>query len=452
MFVLLANLWYQKHVVVTCTLMSQNPSPKNKKISPEIWKLSIAVMLVAISTTMTFSVSPMYMKEVLGFSLVSIGVIEGLSEGLSQVSKLLSGVFGDYFRRRKPPLILGFILAAISKPLFILAASPLWITVSKLMERVSNGLTATPRDAFVADVSTPENRGASFGVMMTLKTVGCAAGSFLIGGLILVATNMGTKIDYKTLLWIGFLPCLAAVYMIIYSVKESVPQTPVGTAESSTAEDEQGLKLSDVKLLNGRYWMFLTIASLFMLARFADGLLVLRMQTLGAPIWLCAMVIGIFNIVSSLCCFPIGSLSDKMPRSQILYFSFVTLILSHLCFYFGTPIDFGLFTMNSAYLGIIFWGAQRGTSQILFSAIISEEVPHKVTGTALGIFNLTSGMAAVLAGYCAGYISDEKIQLPFLAGAVVASAAFVTLILWNVYVDHKGSRAYVSQHEDRKAA
>ncbi len=408
-------------------------------------------MLVAISTTMTFSVSPMYMKEVLGFSLISIGVIEGLSEGLSQVSKLLSGVFGDYFRRRKPPLILGFILAAISKPIFILAGSPLWITVSKLTERASNGLTATPRDAFVADVSTPENRGASFGVMMTLKTVGCAAGSFLIGGLIYFAGEMGTKIDYKTLLWIGFIPCLVAVYMIIYSVKESVPEHMRGrpTKESS---DDQKLRLSDMTLLNGRYWMFLTIASLFMLARFADGLLVLRMQTLGAPIWLCAMVIGIFNIVSSLCCFPIGQLSDRMRRSQILYFSFVTLILSHLCFYFGTEISLGIMTLNSAYLGIVFWGAQRGTSQILFSAIISEEVPAKVTGTALGIFNLTSGFAAVLSGYCAGYISDEQIKLPFLMGAVVASVALFTLIIWNIFVDHRDERSYVEDAVEPKAA
>ncbi|USO01682.1 MAG: MFS transporter [Alphaproteobacteria bacterium] len=435
------------------TLLSKK---EKKAVSPEIWKLSIAVMLAAVSTTMTFSVSPMYMKEVLGFSLISIGVIEGLSEGLSQLSKLMSGVFGDYFRKRKPPLILGFILAALSKPLFILAGSPLWITVSKLTERISNGLTATPRDAFVADESTPENRGASFGVMMTLKTIGCAAGSFLIGGMIFVAGKMGYTVDYKLLLWIGFVPCLVAVYMITYTVRESaavgVPSASLGSRKGVRKDDDQKLRFADVRLLSSRYWMFLVIASLFMLARFADGLLVLRMQTLGAPIWICAMVIGIFNIVSSVCCFPIGDLSDRMPRAKILYFSFVTLILSHLCFYAGADMMVGPFVINSAYLGIIFWGAQRGTSQILFSAIISEEVPPKVTGTALGIFNLTSGMAAVAAGYCAGYISDDKIQLPFLVGAIVAGVALVTLIIWNVYIDNKAVPVQVTCTKVRKTA
>lgn len=394
--------------------MKSNFLSKFIGISGGVWSLSIAVMLVAISTSMTFSISPIYMSKVLGLSFVSIGIIEGIAEGLSQVSKLLSGVVGDYFRKKKPPLVIGFILAALSKPVFIFANAASWIMVSKVMERISNGVTATPRDAFISELSTKSNRGFSFGLMMTLKTVGCTVGSFLIAGLLYLTD------DYRTLLWIGFFPCLAAVYLIMAHLHESKLHQP----KEMAVKEEQRLHLKDMGLLSNGYWVFLGIATLFMLARFADGFLILRMQKLGASEQLCAAIIGIFNAVSALCCFPIGHISDRFDRSKILYFSFAMLLLSHLAFGFGNSVWIGL-------AGVVFWGAQRGTSQILFSAIIAEAVPSKIIGTALGLFNLTSGLAAVFSGWLAGEIADQNLRIPFIVGAAISVLALMALYVRN---------------------
>lgn len=398
--------------------MKNHFSSKFSEISGGIWSLSIGVMLVGISTSMAFSISPIYMKKILGLSMGSIGFIEGIAEGFSQVSKLMSGVIGDYFRKKKPPLIVGFILAALSKPIFIFANGASWIIVSKVMERISNGLTATPRDALVSDLSTKSNRGFSFALMMTLKTVGCTVGSFLISALFYFTD------DYRTLLWLGFFPCLAAVYLIMYHLKEHQHTNSTTTQ----VQDDSKLHFRDVKLLQKGYWVFLTIATIFMLARFADGLLSIRMSKLGASEQQCAAIIGFFNAISALCCFPIGHLSDRIDRSKILYFSFFALILSHICFGLGTNVIWG-------WAGVVFWGAQRGTSQILFSAIIAEEVPQKVVGTALGLFNLTSGLAAVLSGSVAGSISGESVQMPFIVAAVVSVIALVALFIRNQFIE-----------------
>lgn len=396
--------------------MKSNFLAKFIGISGGVWSLSLAVMLVAISTSMTFSISPIYMNKVLGLTFVSIGIIEGVAEGLSQVSKLLSGVIGDYFRKKKPPLVIGFILAALSKPVFIFANAASWIMVSKVMERISNGVTATPRDAFISELSTKSNRGFSFGLMMTLKTVGCSVGSFLIAGLLYLTD------DYRTLLWIGFFPCLAAVYLIVAHLREDKHHKQ--DKQEIAAKEEQRLHFKDMKLLNNGYWVFLGIATLFMLARFADGFLILRMQKLGASEQLCAAIIGIFNAVSALCCFPIGHISDRFDRSKILYFSFIMLLFSHLAFGFGTNVGWGL-------VGVLFWGAQRGTSQILFSAIIAEAVPARIIGTALGLFNLTSGLAAVFSGWFAGQIADKNLQFPFIVGAVISGISLLALYVRN---------------------
>ncbi|MCE5293988.1 MAG: hypothetical protein LLF94_05185, partial [Chlamydiales bacterium] len=136
----------------------------------EIWPVTIANMLIAISTTMTFSVSPFYITAVLGISMFSMGAMEGFTEGLSQLSKLFSGITSDYSRKKKPTLLFGAFLTAISKPFFILATGSMGVVTSKILERVSNGVISTPRDAYVADIATSQTRGACYGIMMTGKT------------------------------------------------------------------------------------------------------------------------------------------------------------------------------------------------------------------------------------------------------------------------------------------
>ena len=93
-----------------------------KSLPKGVWAVSISMMLIAISTTMVFSISPFFITQVLGLSFVSLGIMEGISEGLSYFSKLASGFAGDFFKRKKPPLMIGVALATISKPLFILAS------------------------------------------------------------------------------------------------------------------------------------------------------------------------------------------------------------------------------------------------------------------------------------------------------------------------------------------
>ena len=394
-----------------------------KSLPKGVWAVSISMMLIAISTTMVFSISPFFITQVLGLSLISLGIMEGISEGLSFFSKLASGFAGDFFRRKKPPLMIGVALATISKPIFILAGGGTMIMVSKVIERVSNGIMATPRDAYCAEEVSASRRGSSLGLMMSLKTFGCALGSFVIGGLIIFTD------DYRLLLWIGFIPCFLSFVVLAYYMKEK----RVERAEAHPEKKRKELKMSDFKALNSRYWSLVVIATLFMCARFSDGFLILRMQELGAPMWLCTSTIGIFNLISAFACLPIGKLSDRIDRSRMLYFSFIALVMANVCFF----LEGGLLL---AFVGIVFWGAQRGTSQMLFAAIIADEVPEKIVGTALGMYYLLSGVIAVAAGFAAGYAADISLNYAFLFGLVVSSISLVALIIRNETIGHGGRR------------
>lgn len=396
-----------------------------KKMPEGLWSISIANMLIAISTTMTFSISPFYLTTVLGISLLGMGVMEGFTEGLSQVSKLFSGISSDVSRKKKPTLLFGVLLAVISKPFFILASGVGSVMTSKILERVSNGVIATPRDAYIADISSKKNRGSAFGIMMTGKTVGCIIGPFLVSFLMLFTE------DFKTLLWLGFFPSILAMIIIWKVMPEkkepslTLTDSPVLSSTIQKKKDRsKRFNFNDVMHMPYSYWSLLIVSSLFMVARFNDGYLSLRLAELGTPKSICVATIGIFNAISALCCFPIGRLSDRINRSTLLYFSYITLFLSNICFIFADGMWLGL-------VGVIFWGAQRGTSQILFSAIIADEAPKHIMGTAIGIFYIVGGVISLGAGSIAGYISNNSLSGIFYFGAITSFIALVFLAFRN---------------------
>jgi len=403
-------------------------------VSGGVWGVSIASMLIAISTSMVFSISPIYVTKVLGLSVASMGLIEGFSEGLAQFSKLASGYSGDFFKRKKPPLLIGAILATLSKPIFILAGSVSFLSgltmvvTSKCIERVSNGIMATPRDAYISEASDDKTRGNALGLMMSLKTFGCVIGSFFIGALTEVTSN------YQLLLWFGFLPCVLSILVLMRYMKEKPLLTKDTDNKARTKNNH--ISWNDLKKLNGRYWSLILVATLFMSARFSDGFLIIRLDSLGAPMWISASVIGLFNLISALSCLPIGRLSDRIDRSKILYFSFATLVLSNICFLSDD--------LSLAMIGVLMWGAQRGTSQVLFSAIIGDEAPRKIIGTAMGIFYLLTGVMAVFSGMVAGHLGDISIKYIFMFGFSMSFIALTCLVIRNFYYKHKAPFNYAS--------
>lgn len=373
-----------------------------------IWALTLANLLVAVATTMAFSISPFFITSVLGLSMFSMGAMEGFTEALSQISKLSSGISSDYFRRKKPTLIFGVFLAALSKPFFILANGSFTVMISKVLERVSNGVIATPRDAYVANICAPSERGSAYGVMMTGKTIGCVIGPLLVSCLIFFTDN------YRLILWIGLFPVLVSMVIIWKYMKEDRPEE----LDLPVSEKENSLSIQDIKKLSSRYWAVIGVSAIFMLARFSDGFLALRLKELGAPLPVCTATIGIFNFISVLCSYPIGHLSDKIGREKLLYFSYVSLILCNICFVFAGDMWLGL-------LGVLLWGAQRSTSQILFTALIADIAPKKIMGTAIGIFYIVLGISSLLAGSISGWIANTQLSHVFVFGFFISTLALI---------------------------
>lgn len=349
--------------------------------------VGISTLLVAISSTAAFSITPFFLHEVLGINVKMIGMIEAVTESLSQFSRLFSGFICDKMRRCKPMYVIGTFFSFLAKPLLFFASGAGLVVASKISDRLGNGLSATPRDQYVALNSKEDDKGANIGLTMTFKTIGCVMGPFIVMGATWFYGDSSEHI--KSLLFFTTLPAFLAVYVAAIHIKE---KTTYITSKSR-------FSIKFFLNLNSRFWFILGIMFFFMLARAPECYLLLNLKNSGVPQWFCSGAIGFFNLVSVFISYPAGLLSDKLGREKMLLVSFSTLCISTFCFFTGIAF--------LGVVGVLFWGIQRASSQIISVACISDMVDKKILGSAIGLLNLVSGIAVMIASYISGVISEH---------------------------------------------
>src|SRR5262249_50061326 len=138
-------------------MIEQSPSfLRWREIPASIWALGLVSLLMDVSSEMIHALLPLYLVTVLGASTLTVGVIEGIAEATASITKIFSGALSDVLGRRKALAVLGYGLAALTKPIFPLAASVGWIIAARFVDRLGKGIRDAPRDALIADLSPPE--------------------------------------------------------------------------------------------------------------------------------------------------------------------------------------------------------------------------------------------------------------------------------------------------------
>ena len=173
-----------------------------------IWVLGFVSLLMDISSEMIHSLLPLFMVTTLGAGTVAVGIVEGLAESLALLVKIFSGVLSEYVGRRKPLVLFGYGLSALTKPLFALAPDIGSLLAARVLDRVGKGIRGAPRDALVADIAPPHLRGAAFGLRQSLDTVGAILGPLLAVGLMLLWSD-----DFRSVFWVAVIPGIMAVLL-----------------------------------------------------------------------------------------------------------------------------------------------------------------------------------------------------------------------------------------------
>lgn len=151
--------------------------------------LGFVSLFMDTSSEMVHSLLPVFLVSVLGVGAMSVGIIEGIAEAAAAIVKVFSGTLSDWMGRRKPLVLVGYGLAALTKPLFPLASGlglGLGLT-ARFVDRIGKGIRGAPRDALVADAAPADLRGTAFGLFNLATGVTLLLASFLAGALWTVA-------------------------------------------------------------------------------------------------------------------------------------------------------------------------------------------------------------------------------------------------------------------------
>jgi MFS family permease len=362
------------------------------------------------SSELIHSVLPVFMVTILGASMTTVGAIEGVAEATAAVAKVCSGALSDYLGKRKFLMVVGYALAAFTKPVFPLATSVAWVFGARFIDRIGKGIRGAPRDALIADVTPASVRGAAYGLRQALDSVGAVMGPALA-----VALMIGFAGDIRTVMWFAVAPAFVSVGLLLVYVREPDRSRARGRARLP-------LTLSDAKRLPLGYWLVVLLGAVFTLARFSEAFLVLRAQDVGLALSYLPIVMIVMNVVYAGAAYPAGAAADRVRPRTMLFLGLVLLVMADLVLAAATsPLV--------ALLGAALWGLHMAMTQGLLSKLVADTAPLELVGTGFGIFNLMSGGALLLASLIAGFLwSAFGAPVTFLAGAVFAGAAAIGVL------------------------
>jgi MFS family permease len=375
-----------------------------------VWAMGFASLFMDASSEMIHSLLPVFMVGVLGASMVTVGVIEGVAEATASILKVFSGALSDFLGRRKFLMVLGYGLAAFTKPVFPLAGSLAWVFAARFVDRVGKGIRGAPRDALVADITPAPQRGAAYGLRQALDSVGA-----LLGPLLAIAFMAWLANDIRAVMWIAVVPAFAAVALLVVYVREPGRAPAGGSARAP-------LTLADAKRLPLGYWLVVLLGAVFTLARFSEAFLVLRAQDVGVALGFVPVVMVAMNAFYAGAAYPAGAAADRMSARTLLLAGLALLVAADVVLAAAS----GLLAVLA---GAALWGLHMALTQGLLAKLVADRVPAELRGTGFGAFNLVSGAALLAASVIAGALwSALGPAATFLAGAAFAAAAALGIL------------------------
>jgi len=382
-----------------------------KGISKTVWVLSIISLCTDAASEMLYPVMPVYLKSI-GFSIVFIGLLEGIAEAIAGLSKGYYGKLSDVSGKRVPFVQLGYTLSAISKPMLAFFINPIWVFFSRTTDRLGKGIRTGARDALLSDEATPETKGKIFGFHRSMDTLGAVIGPAI--ALIYLYFNPS---QYKNLFLLAFIPGLLAILSTLFLKQKNNP-APKEKQKVSFFSFLNYWKQSD-----SRYRKLLIGLLVFALFNSSDVFLLLKVKEAGIND---TYVIGIYifyNLIYSLSAFPMGLLADKLGMKKIFFTGLVIFSIV----YAGMGITSELWWFVILFL---LYGIYAAATEGIAKAWISNISDKKDTATAIGTYTGFQSICSLFASSFTGLIWYQwGSTAAFIGTAVVTFLVVVYFLL-----------------------
>lgn len=379
-------------------------------LSRNVTFLGVVSGLTDISSEMLYPIVPVFLTSVLGAPMQVVGLIEGLAEATASFVKMLGGRLSDRSGSRKPFVVAGYSLSAVSKPLLALAASWQFVLFSRFVDRVGKGLRTSARDALIAGSVDKAHWGKAFGFHRAMDTLGAALGP--LAALAMIHYMGGDQPDYRLIFMAAFVPALLGVGVLAWFVKETARARPAGAA-APAAEP-----------MTADFKTFLALYAVFALFNSSDVFLIMKAKTMGFTLTQVILAYTGYNLVYALLASPVGWLADRLGKVRTMTFGFAVFAAVYLGFALADRawLVWPLFALYG------FYGA---FNEGIAKAVVSHLSADGNRASAMGYFQGALGFLTFAASALAGFLWDRvSPAAPFVAGAAGALFAGAALTFW----------------------
>ncbi len=374
-----------------------------KYITRPVYILSAVSLFTDMASEMIYPILPIYLKTI-GFSIVLIGVLEGVAEATAGLSKGYFGKLSDTTGKRVPFVQLGYAFSSISKPMMAMFAYPLWIFFARTIDRFGKGIRTGARDALLSDEATASTKGKVFGFHRSMDTLGAA-----IGPALALAYLYYYPQQYKTLFIIAFVPGILAVFasLLLKNRKENNPRPKISTSFFSF--------LLYWKVSPAAYKKLVAGLLVFTVFNSSDVFLLLKLKQSGLTD---TMIIGVYifyNLIYALLAFPVGIIADKIGLKTI----FVIGLAFFAAVYAGMAVNTNLYFF---FILFFLYGIYAAATEGISKAWISNITDKKHIATAIGTYSGLQSICAMLASSITGVLWFQfgaTITFLITAGATV---------------------------------
>lgn len=372
---------------------------EQKKI---IRTFAAASFLNDLGSDIIYPIWPLFVTMILKANMAALGFLDGIGEALVSLSQAASGYLSDRIKKRKIFIWTGYLLGALSRLGY--AVSSVWphLIPFRALDRVGK-IRSAPRDAFIADVSTEENRGKNFGFLRAMDHLGAVFG-------ILICIAFFSLLGYRILFALAAIPSVISVFLIFSLIKER---------KSEQIKIYKGISLKD---LDKNFRLFLALSSVYALGAFSYSFLLIYAKRFGFKVTFVPVLYLIFTASASLFSYPFGKLSDKIGRKSVLMLSFLFWAAVCLSLIFGRSDEIVIFSF-------ILYGAHKGALEPVQKTFVSELAPKEFRASALGGYQMATGLCALPASFIAGLLWEGfGMSAPFYFSLILTTISGFMLV------------------------
>jgi len=363
---------------------------------------------------MLYPVIPVYLKKI-GFSVLLIGILEGVAGFTAGLSKGYFGKLSDEKGLRLPFVKLGYSLSAISKPMMAAFVYPLWIFFARTIDRLGKGLRTAARDALLSQNATKETKARVFGFHRSMDTLGAAIGPTIALLFLIFFPN-----QYKSVFLLAFIPGLVSVALIFLLKEKQEPASTLGKGNFFSFFKYWKIASPDYKKL---------VIGLLFLALFnsSDLFLILKTKQVTGSDQLTIGAYILYNVVFALAAYPLGAIADRIGIRKVFFGGLVLFVLVY--FLFGMTNSIAVI-----FTAFFIYGVYAAATEGITKAWITNMAHTTNTATAVGFYTSCESISTLLASIIAGAIWDN------LGSSVTffttSAAAILVIVYFTFYLKH----------------